>query len=264
MIEPKLFRTLSAGYRRPEGDAENRFSRSGCHGSFQAGVGVGTTGSAGVVNPLVNTQFQYIDVGVNVEVTPRVHPDGDVSMKLTSTSPKLPAPATSAASISPLSAKKNRARHPAERRRSQHPGRADRAHRYSQHQWHSGPRRSSCAPYFFSDNSKEIQEDETLIVLTPHILRYPSMTAGNLEGVAAGTDSNVRVYRGPLPFNQLRSRQRQHQRPTVPAWERDRRCQLWHPLPCPPRARLFRRRSRQRNRPRRRQCNCILNRRTPA
>ena len=47
-------------------------------GSFQAGVGVGTSS----INPLVNTQFQYIDVGVNIDVTPRVHPDGDVSMKL--------------------------------------------------------------------------------------------------------------------------------------------------------------------------------------
>ena len=51
-------------------------------GSFQAGVGVGVGGGAGVVNPLVNTQFTYIDVGVNIDVTPRVHPDGDVSMKL--------------------------------------------------------------------------------------------------------------------------------------------------------------------------------------
>src|SRR5271163_1531942 len=52
-------------------------------GSFQAGVGVGTTGTAGLVNPLVNTQFQYLDVGVIVDVTPRVHPeDNDVSLKL--------------------------------------------------------------------------------------------------------------------------------------------------------------------------------------
>src|SRR5260370_8915596 len=36
-------------------------------GSFQPGIGgVG-------INPLVNTQFQYQDVGVNVEVPPRVH-----------------------------------------------------------------------------------------------------------------------------------------------------------------------------------------------
>ena len=51
-------------------------------GSFQAGVGVGVGGGAGVVNPLVNTQFQYLDVGVNIDVTPRVHPDNEVSMKL--------------------------------------------------------------------------------------------------------------------------------------------------------------------------------------
>src|SRR5882724_7227504 len=39
-------------------------------GSFQAGVGVGSTGGAGFVNPLVNTQFTYLDVGVNVDITP--------------------------------------------------------------------------------------------------------------------------------------------------------------------------------------------------
>jgi len=49
--------------------------------------------------------------------------------------------------------------------------------------------------YLFSDNSKEIQEDEVLIVLTPHILRFPSITADNLRTIAAGTDTNARVYR---------------------------------------------------------------------
>ena len=38
-------------------------------GSFQPGIGgVG-------INPLVNTQFQYLDVGVNIDVTPHVHAD---------------------------------------------------------------------------------------------------------------------------------------------------------------------------------------------
>src|SRR5205807_929948 len=44
-------------------------------GSFQAGVGVGGAAGAGFVNPLVNTQFTYLDVGVNVDMTPRVHPN---------------------------------------------------------------------------------------------------------------------------------------------------------------------------------------------
>src|SRR5260370_37088007 len=50
-------------------------------GSFQAGVGVGG-GTAGLVNPLVNTQFQYLDVGVNVDVTPRIHPNHEISLKV--------------------------------------------------------------------------------------------------------------------------------------------------------------------------------------
>ncbi|MGC1999288.1 MAG: type II and III secretion system protein, partial [Candidatus Acidiferrales bacterium] len=48
-------------------------------GSTQAATGVGAGSS---VASLVNTQFQYTDVGVNIEAQPRVHPDGSVSMKL--------------------------------------------------------------------------------------------------------------------------------------------------------------------------------------
>ena len=45
-------------------------------GSFQPGIGgVG-------INPLVNTQFQYLDVGVNIDVTPRIHSNGDVTLKI--------------------------------------------------------------------------------------------------------------------------------------------------------------------------------------
>jgi general secretion pathway protein D len=46
-------------------------------GSFQPGIGgVG-------INPLVNTQFQYLDVGVNIDVTPHVHGDREVTLKIT-------------------------------------------------------------------------------------------------------------------------------------------------------------------------------------
>jgi general secretion pathway protein D len=46
-------------------------------GSFQPGIGgVG-------INPLVNTQFQYLDVGVNIDITPHVHTNGEVTLKIT-------------------------------------------------------------------------------------------------------------------------------------------------------------------------------------
>src|SRR4051794_6606673 len=45
-------------------------------GSFQPGIGgVG-------INPLVNTQFQYLDVGVNIDITPRIHAGREVTLKV--------------------------------------------------------------------------------------------------------------------------------------------------------------------------------------
>jgi general secretion pathway protein D len=45
-------------------------------GSFQPGIGgVG-------INPLVNTQFQYLDVGVNIDITPHVHANREVTLKI--------------------------------------------------------------------------------------------------------------------------------------------------------------------------------------
>jgi general secretion pathway protein D len=46
-------------------------------GSFGTPVGVGAAG-AGLG---VNTQFTYLDVGVIMEITPKVHPDGQVTLK---------------------------------------------------------------------------------------------------------------------------------------------------------------------------------------
>ncbi len=46
-------------------------------GSFQPGIGgIG-------INPLVNTQFQYQDVGVNIDMTPQIHQGREVTLKMT-------------------------------------------------------------------------------------------------------------------------------------------------------------------------------------
>jgi general secretion pathway protein D len=48
-------------------------------GSMNTGVPTGTGSS---ISPLVSTQFSYIDVGVNVEMQPTIHYDDDVTLKL--------------------------------------------------------------------------------------------------------------------------------------------------------------------------------------
>jgi general secretion pathway protein D len=165
-------------------------------GSFQAGVGVGVTGSAGVVNPLVNTQFQYIDVGVNIDVTPRVHPDGDVSMKLTVDVSQIVGTNSIGGINQPVIGQK-KIEHDIRLKEGETSILGGLIERTDTKIINGIPGLGEIPAlrYLFSDNSHEIAEDETLIVLTPHIIRFPSFSADNLRSMSAGTDSNVKVRR---------------------------------------------------------------------
>ncbi|MGA8144628.1 MAG: hypothetical protein WB987_12120 [Candidatus Acidiferrales bacterium] len=165
-------------------------------GSFQAGVGVGVGGGAGVVNPLVNTQFQYLDVGVNIDVTPRVHPDNEVSMKLTVDVSSI-AGTSNIGGINQPVISQRKIEHDVRLKEGEVSILGGLIERTETKNQNGIPGLASVplAKYLFSDNSNEIQDQEVLIVLTPHIIRMPSITAANLRTMAAGTDSNVRVYR---------------------------------------------------------------------
>jgi general secretion pathway protein D len=166
-------------------------------GSFQAGVGVGVTGSSGVVNPLVNTQFQYIDVGVNIEITPRVHPDGDISLKGTVDVSQITGTSNIGGINQPVIGQK-KTEIDVRLKEGEQNILAGLIERTDTNNVNGIPGLGEVPlmRYLFSDNSHEVEEDETLIVMTPHILRLPTLTAANLQSMAAGTDSNVRVYRG--------------------------------------------------------------------
>jgi len=172
-------------------------------GSFQAGVGVGVGGGAGVVNPLVNTQFQYLDVGVNIDVTPRVHPDNEVSMKLTVDISSI-AGTSNIGGINQPIITQNKIEHDVRLKEGEASvlgGLIQRTETINQNGI-PGLVAVPLAKYLFSDNSNQIQDQEVLIVLTPHIVRLPSITAANLRTMAAGTDSNVRVYREEAEVDQ--------------------------------------------------------------
>jgi general secretion pathway protein D len=165
-------------------------------GSFQAGVGVGVGGGAGVVNPLVNTQFQYIDVGVKVDVTPRVHPDGDVSMKVSVEVSQITGSSNIGGINQPV-IKQTKIEHDIRLKNGEVSVLGGLIERTDTKNINGLPGLADIplARYLFSQEDKEIEEDEVLIVLTPQILRFPSITADNLRTIAAGTDTNARVYR---------------------------------------------------------------------
>ncbi|HEY6945561.1 MAG TPA: cohesin domain-containing protein [Candidatus Acidoferrum sp.] len=165
-------------------------------GSFQAGVGVGATGGAGFVNPLVNTQFTYLDVGVNVDITPRVHPNHDVSLKLMIEISSHTSDVTIGGITQPVISQ----------RKIEHEirlkdgevnilgGLIERTDTKNVNGW-PGFARLPILGRLFSDNKVDHAEDEVLIVLTPRIVRMPDWSKMNLRPMLSGTETVVQTKR---------------------------------------------------------------------
>ncbi len=162
-------------------------------GSTQAATGVAATTA---VSSLVNTQFSYIDVGVNIEAQPRVHPDGEVSMKLVVEISSV-ANFQNIGGIQEPVISQRKIEHEVRLKDGEVNILGGLIERTDTDSLNGIPGAADVPglKYLFSEISKEVEHDEVLIVLTPHILRFPSINAENLRRLAAGTDSNVRVFR---------------------------------------------------------------------
>lgn len=165
-------------------------------GSFQAGVGVGAVGSAGLVNPLVNTQFQYQDVGVNIDVTPRVHPNREVSLKTKIEVSSVTGTSTIGGISQPIISQRV-VEHDIRLKDGEAfilGGLIQRTDSRTLNGW-PGLAKIPVLRYLFSNDNIDHQEDEVLIVMIPHIVRLPDWTIENLRGMYSGTDATFQVKR---------------------------------------------------------------------
>lgn len=165
-------------------------------GSFQAGVGVGSTGGAGFVNPLVNTQFQYIDVGVNLDITPRVHPNHEVSLKVSVEVSSVTGQATIGGIQQPIISQRKidhdiRLK---EGEASVLAGLITKTNTKSLNGW-PGLAKVPLLRYLFSEDTNNVEDDEILVILTPRIVRMPDWTRANLRPLYSGSETNVQVKR---------------------------------------------------------------------
>jgi len=164
-------------------------------GSFQAGVGVGTAGAGGsVINPLVNTQFQYLDVGVIVDVTPRIHPDYTVSMKLSIEVSSVTGTQNIGGIDQPVISTR-KIEHDirlADGETNVLGGLVENSSTRSTSGW-PGLSQIPLVKYFTGDNQVKTDDQEVLLVVTPRVIRMPSITAENLRSIASGTDTNAEL-----------------------------------------------------------------------
>jgi general secretion pathway protein D len=161
-------------------------------GSFQPGVGgVG-------INPLVNTQFNFEDVGVNVDLTPKIHNDKEVSLHIEVEISNVRERVVIGGIEQPVIGQ----------RRITHDiriveGEASVMGGLNQSQTF---RTKAGVPFLgevpilgnlFSTTKTETNENEILIVLVPHIVRLPQIDEVNLREIASGTDAIFQVRSRP-------------------------------------------------------------------
>jgi general secretion pathway protein D len=164
-------------------------------GSFSSGLGL-AGGTAGGISPLVNTQFTYLDVGVNIDITPRVHPNRDVSLKLKVEISSHTGDQSIGGITQPIISQRT-IEHDIRLREGEASvlaGLVQRTETKALNGW-PGLAKLPLLHYLFSDEKKDIQEDEVLIVLTPRIVRIPEWTKANLRSMYSGTETTVQVRR---------------------------------------------------------------------
>ncbi|MBZ5624847.1 MAG: hypothetical protein LAQ69_40025 [Acidobacteriia bacterium] len=175
--------TINIGQRQPTAS-----------GSFQPGIGgVG-------INPLVNTQFTYIDVGVNVALQTHVHDNGDVSIHIDLDVSTIAGNVNLGGLDQPIIG---------QRKISQdirmHQGEVGLLGGLINQQDTksvTGIPGLSSIPFFgklFSGESVDRQRGELMIVLIPHIVRRLDITPENLRGIAVGNATTIKLNRAPKP-----------------------------------------------------------------
>jgi general secretion pathway protein D len=163
-------------------------------GSFQPGIGgVG-------INPLVNTQFTFIDVGVNVEITPRVHDNGDVSLHVDLDISSVTGHVNLGGIDQPIIG---------QRKISHDIRMPDGAvqllgglTKYQDTKTKTGIPGLGSIPILgrlFSGESVDRERQELMIALIPHVVRRPEYTAENLRGIAVGNQQSVHLNYGRQP-----------------------------------------------------------------
>jgi general secretion pathway protein D len=145
---------------------------------------------------LVNTQFQYLDVGVNIDVTPRIHSNGDVTLKVAMDISSVTGTSNIGGIDQPIIGQ----------RKIEHEVRLKEGEanlmggmlenlQTKNLTGIPGLAQIPLLKYLFGQTSTEHSETETVFVLIPHIVRRQVLSAINEEAIDVGTASAISLRR---------------------------------------------------------------------
>jgi general secretion pathway protein D len=151
---------------------------------------VGTTG----LNQQPITSFEYKDVGVNIDLTPRVHHDGEVTLQL-----KLEISAVGPL-FQNLPTFNNRSVTSTIRLRDGETNILAGLISDEERETLSGVPGLASLPFLgklFSRNHKEIKETDIVMTMTPHVVRQPQITAEDLRSFQLGSETTPLLFEVP-------------------------------------------------------------------
>jgi general secretion pathway protein D len=162
-------------------------------GSYSAGAAV-TTASLGV-----QTQFTYLDVGVNIDMTPTVHYDREVSLKLKIEVSAQNGSVTISGVTEPIISQ--RVSEQVIQLKDGEPSILAGLLQKQDTKSVNGTPGLGELPllkYFFSSQNKEQQSDEIVFLLIPHIVRESIITDENTRAIYTGTSQSIELlHRAP-------------------------------------------------------------------
>jgi len=157
-------------------------------GSYQTGA------ATAVVSSLVNTQFTYQDVGVNIEMTPTVHYDHDVTLKIKIEVTSQSGSVTISGVTEPILSQRvvDQVIRLREGEASILGGIQDKQDMVS---WTGIPGLSSIPvlKYLFGSKDHTISDDELVFLVVPHIVRSQTLDRANLRTIDTGVGTTVEL-----------------------------------------------------------------------
>jgi len=186
-------------------------------GSFQPGIGgVG-------INPLVNTQFQYTDVGVNIDITPKVHAGREVTLKILMDISSVTGQSNIGGISQPVIGQRK-----IEHEIRLKEGEVNILGGILEDQdirslnGIPGLAQIPILKYFFAQSNVEHKENEIVFALIPHIIRSRDVTDLNERALEVGTASSIELRRAsqappPVPASDATPAAAQAPMPVPPA-----------------------------------------------
>ncbi len=163
-------------------------------GSFQPGIGgVG-------INPLVNTQFQYLDVGVNIDITPRVHANGEVTLKMTMDVSAVTGQQNIGGISQPIIGQRK-----IEHEIRLKDGEANLLGGIMEDQQTKqlsgipGLAQIPILKYLFGQTTQDHSENEIVFAVVPHIIRATDVNEMNQRAIEIGTATTIELHHAPRP-----------------------------------------------------------------